>query len=152
MSGWHEQGGAQEPPQGWQQPPPGWQGPPPGWPAPPPAWPPAWPPRPITRDDTTWAMLAHLSFFMLAIVGPLVIMLTRGQHSPYVRHQAVEALNFHITFTLAMFASVLLLFVLVGIVLIPIVAVSGLVFTIQATIAANRGEPYRYPVSIRLVH
>lgn len=124
-----------------QPPPPGWQ----------PGWQPGWPPRPVSGDDTTWAMLSHLSFFLLAIIAPLVIMLTKGNQSAYVRHHAVEALNFHITFTIAMIVSVISIILIIGIALVPAVAIAGLVFTIIATVAASRGEAYRYPINLRLV-
>ena len=79
-------------------------------------------------------------------------MLTQGQKSAYVRRQAVEALNFQITTYIAAIVSFLLVFVfLIGLVLLPIVGIGWLVLTIMASIAANRGEDYRYPVNLRLV-
>jgi len=96
-------------------------------------------------------MLAHLSFFVLSIIGPLIIMLTKGKESGYVRDQAVEALNFHITLLIAMIVSVILVFVVVGIFTLIAAAVAGVVFTIMAAMAANRGETYRYPVNLRLI-
>jgi len=41
--------------------------------------------------------------------------------------------------------------ILIGLLLLPILFVLGIVFPILAAVAANRGEWYRYPVSIRLV-
>lgn len=119
---------------------------------------PAEPPSQLSpQDERTWGMLAHLSALVcaiiaLAFIGPLVIMLTQGQKSAFVRRQAVEALNFQITTYIAAFVSVLLVFVfLIGLVLLPIVGIGWLVLTIMASLAANRGEDYRYPVNLRLV-
>ena len=118
---------------------------------------PAGPPSQLSpQDERTWGMLAHLSALVcailaLAFIGPLVIMLTQGQKSAYVRRQAVEALNFQITTYIAAFVSFLLIFVLIGFILLPIVGIGWLVLTIMASIAANRGEDYRYPVNLRLV-
>jgi uncharacterized Tic20 family protein len=39
----------------------------------------------------------------------------------------------------------------VGVVVMPVVWVFGIVFSIIAAIAANRGEYYRYPACIRLI-
>jgi uncharacterized Tic20 family protein len=97
-------------------------------------------------------MLAHLSFFVLSIIGPLIIMLTKGKESAYVRDQAVEALNFHIAMFIAAIVSAVLIIVIIGIFLLLAVGVCGVVFTIMAAIAANRGETYRYPVNLRLIH
>ena len=97
-------------------------------------------------------MISHLSFFVFGILGPIIIMLTKGKESPFVRDQAVEALNFHITITIATFASIILMFVLIGFVLIFAVMICGVVFTIMAAIAANKGVAYRYPLNLRFVH
>jgi uncharacterized Tic20 family protein len=106
---------------------------------------------PPTSDDRTWAMLSHASFFVFSLLGPLIIMLTKGKESAFVRDQAVEALNFHITFTIAVFVSALSLLLIVGFVLLPAVIIAGIVLAIMAAIAANNGTAYRYPLTLRLV-
>jgi hypothetical protein len=104
-----------------------------------------------TSDERTWAMLSHLSFFVLGIIGPIIIMLTKGKESAFVRDQAVEALNFHITALIAVFVSIILIFVVIGIFTLIAVYIGAIVLAIMAAIASYRGERYRYPVNIRLV-
>ncbi len=96
-------------------------------------------------------MLSHLSFFMLGVIAPLVIMLTLGKRSPLVRDQAVEALNFHITTGITVIASLVLILVFVGVVLLPVVLVAGAVLTIIAAVESYQGKAYRYPLTIRFV-
>jgi len=96
-------------------------------------------------------MLSHLSFFVLGIIAPLIIMLTLGTRSAYVRHHAVEALNFHITMWLAGIVAGLTIIVVIGILLLPVVLILGAIFTIVAAVQAYQGVPYRYPISIRLI-
>ena len=103
------------------------------------------------QDERLWAMLAHLGGIVLWFIAPLVVMLTQGEKSPFTRRQAVEALNFQITLTIAYVVSAVLLIVLIGILLFFVVAVGGLILMIIAGIKANNGEDYRYPVNIRLV-
>ena len=102
-------------------------------------------------DPKTMAMLAQLLGIFTGFLGPLIIYLVNGDKDPYVRHHSAEALNFQITVTIAYFVSIALMFVLIGFLLFPVIWVLALVFAIQATIAANRGEWYRYPISIRFV-
>jgi uncharacterized Tic20 family protein len=102
-------------------------------------------------DPKTMAMLAHLLAIFAGIIGPLIIYLINGEKDPFVRHHAAESLNFQITVSIAYIVSAVLICVFVGIILLPIVIVGALVFEIMAAIAANRGEWYRYPVSIRMV-
>jgi uncharacterized Tic20 family protein len=169
------------PPPGHSPPPPGYSpppayGPPPGY-GPPPAYGPApgYPPPGYgpsgygapqpgygppggyyntgvpTPDERTWAMLSHLSYFVIGLIGPIIIMLTKGKESAFVRDQAVEALNFHITVIIAIFASLILFLVVIGIFTLIASVVVAVVFTIMAAMASYRGERYRYPISLRLV-
>ena len=107
-------------------------------------------------DERLWATLAHLSAFLgfvgLPVIGPLVIFLIFGNRSRYVRHHSAEALNFNITMLVAVLISGLLILVLIGFILLPIIACAWFILTIVATIAANRGEWYRYPFTVRLVN
>ena len=55
-----------------------------------------------TQDELTWGSAAHWSalvaaFVALAFLGPLIVMLTKGNESAYVRRQAVESLNFQLS-------------------------------------------------------
>jgi uncharacterized protein len=101
-------------------------------------------------------MLAHVSAIVAAIiglsfVGPLIVLLVQGPKSPFVRRQAVEALNFQITTYIAAIVSFILIFILIGFLLLIVVGIGWLVLSIVAAVAANNGQDYRYPVNLRLV-
>lgn len=102
-------------------------------------------------DETMWALLAHLSFFVISLIGPLIIMLVCGEDRPFARAHAVEALNFHITVLIGVVISVILIFVIIGIFTLLACLIAGAIFAILATIKAGQGEGYRYPVNWRLV-
>ncbi len=121
------------PPQGYGPPPQGY-GPPPG-----------------QNEDPVWAILAHLSIFVFALLGPLIIYLIYKDSSPLTRHHAAEALNFHITLTIATIVSIPLVFLFIGIPLVFAIIIGGIVFGIIAAVAASRREPYRYPLTIHFV-
>jgi uncharacterized Tic20 family protein len=104
-----------------------------------------------STDPKTLAMLAQLLGIVTGFLGPLIIYLVNGEKDPFVRHHSAEALNFQITLFIAYMASAVLILVLIGLVLLPVIWIVSLVFMIQATIAANRGEWYRYPINLRLV-
>ncbi|MEU7740441.1 DUF4870 domain-containing protein [Nonomuraea sp. NPDC049158] len=134
-------------------PPPGYEQPGYGYAAPqqrPPHVPGVYGPRPGS-DDTTMAMLAHLLGLLVSWIGPLIIYLMKRDESPYVRDQSAEALNFQITMFIGYVVAGLLTVVLIGIILFPIIWIVSLIFHIQAAIAANKGENYRYPIAIRMV-
>lgn len=113
---------------------------------------------PLAPDqERTWGLLAHLSAFAGSLVGgltplgPLIVMLTMGERSAFVRRHAVEALNFNISFLIYGLVSFLLVFVLIGFVLLPLLVVAWVVLVIVAGVKANQGEDYRYPLTIRMV-
>lgn len=110
-----------------------------------------------TQEERNWALGAHLSGLLGyvvvvgSVIGPLVIWLVKKEESEYIAEQALEALNFQITiFILSLICAVLALCV-VGLLLLFPILVADLVLTIMAAVAASRGEPYRYPFSLRLI-
>lgn len=117
--------------------------------------PPWWSERPPpghgTTGDRAWAVLAHVGLVPLPIAVPLAVVLSRGHRSAYVCHQAVEALNFHITVVLALLASSLAAVVPAGLLLLPVVVLAALAFAARAALAARRGAWHRYPVCLRLL-
>lgn len=102
-------------------------------------------------DDNTMAVLAHAGGLILGFVAPLLVMLLKGESSPYVRRHAVEALNFQITMAIGYVASFLLTFVVIGAIGFIVLPVLTLIFCILGAIAASKGQDYKYPLSIRLV-
>jgi len=114
------------------------------------------------RDDSRhWALAAHLSAlaFLIGfpIVGPLVVYLVKKDDA-FVRRHAAEALNFNISVVIYAIvlgiATFVLIFVLVGLALIPVLILgflAWLVLTCLAAAKAGQGEEYRYPLTIRFV-
>ncbi len=170
-------GYAQQPPGGYAQQPPGGyaQQPPGGYAQQPPGGYGTAPYRPqdalapSSQDDRTWAVVAHagalvlnfLSATAFGLLVPLVVLVTKGNSSPFVRRHASESLNFSITallvFVLGGLALGLVTVVTLGlglIVAIP-VALAYFVFVvvlqIVASVKASNGEDYRYPLTIRFV-
>ena len=123
---------------------------------------PAPPPIPayqvISEEDKSRAMLCHLLGIFTGFIGPLILWLVKKDSSAFVGHHGREALNFQITLMLVMLGlgsvTVVLMFVVVGILLVPvlfIVPILALVAEIIAAVAAQKGEWHRYPCCIRLI-
>ena len=126
--------------------------PPPDVPPPPP---PAVPveaglPAEIKQEDKTMAMLCHLLGILTAFLGPLIIWLVKKDQSPFVDDQGKEALNFQITLVIAHAVVGAAICIHFGVLNLAIWVVA-LVFGIMGTMAANRGEKYRYPIALRLI-
>ena len=111
-----------------------------------------------SSDERMWAMFAHLSALAGFIIpfgsslGPLIIWQIKKNEYPLVDDQGKEALNFQITMAIAFVASLILIVVLIGFVLIWVVGLFDLIMIVIASIRANNGERYRYPFTLRLVN
>lgn len=104
-----------------------------------------------SRDECNLAMLAHLLGIFSGFIGPLVLWLVKRHEASFVSEQANEALNFQITMALAVFACVLLSFLVLPAILIPLLLVANFVFCVLAALDASKGKRYRYPFALRLV-
>ena len=102
-------------------------------------------------DQRMWATLAHIGGIVFSFIAPLVVWLIFRERGRFVEEQAKEALNFQITIAIAYLVSGILMVVLIGAFLLPLVGLLSLVLGIIAAIAANKGEAYRYPMTLRLV-
>lgn len=112
-----------------------------------------------TTDERNYAMFAHLGALGSGVVlgglwfiGPLVVYLMKKDESRFVRHHALEALNLSIAATIVSYGiglvSCVLSFVVIGVFtffLIPLYGIAVIVLLIMGSIAANKGEWYKYP-------
>jgi uncharacterized Tic20 family protein len=108
-------------------------------------------PAEVSKDARMWGMLCHLLGLFTSFVGPLIIWLLKKEEDPFIDNQGKEALNFQITVAIAWVVSAILTFICIGALLGAAVGIVDLIFCIIATIKANGGEAYRYPVSIRFI-
>jgi len=109
-----------------------------------------------TSVERNWAMSAHIgsflaAWFALGLLAPLVVLLAKGDESQFVRRHAVESLNFQINAFVYTIVLALLIFVLIGIILLPIYAVFYIICVVLGTIRASSGEEFRSPMTVRVV-
>ncbi|WP_372812003.1 DUF4870 domain-containing protein [Pseudoalteromonas nigrifaciens] len=113
--------------------------------------------EPVKKDDRTWAMLCHLSALsgfivpLGSVIGPLIVWLIKKMTMPIVDIHGKKALNFQITMMIAYFVCFLLKFVVIGVILLPIVAIFSFVMVIIAAVKANDGKEFDYPLSLNLI-
>ena len=110
-----------------------------------------------SKDERTWAMLCHISTFSGMIIPfgnilvPLIIWLIKKDELPFVDDQGKEVLNFQISMVIYMIIAGILCIILIGIpILIGMIAFDCII-TIIATINANDGKYYRYPITIHFI-
>ncbi|GBF35588.1 hypothetical protein DCCM_4717 [Desulfocucumis palustris] len=108
-------------------------------------------------QEKNWAIFCHLGGFAGYIIPfgniivPLVLWLIKRDESPFVNQHGKEALNFNISFIIYAFISGLLCLILIGFALLAVLVILQIVFIINASMCASRGEYYHYPLTIRLI-
>jgi uncharacterized Tic20 family protein len=107
----------------------------------------------VNSDEKTWALVAHFGGILLGFIAPLIALLAKGNESPTVKAHANEALNFHITWGVAMIIGWVLAACSLGFLFfLPLLAwLFIVIFAIIAGMKANSGELYRYPATVRLI-
>lgn len=113
--------------------------------------------RPLPPDqERLWAMLAHLLSFVaayiaLGFIAPLVVLLVFGPRSAYVRAHAVESLNFNLSWLIYAIVGVVLIFLGIGILILLALGIAYVFLVIIASIRANNGQLFRYPLTLRFI-
>ncbi|MBD3316295.1 MAG: DUF4870 domain-containing protein [Chitinivibrionales bacterium] len=112
-----------------------------------------------TREERNWALFAHLTSLSLFlgipfgnILGPLIIWLLKKDQNPFIARHGRESLNFQLSVTLYGIVSAFLCLVLIGFVLLAALGIANFVLVIMAAVKADRGESFRYPLTIRFVN
>jgi uncharacterized protein len=116
---------------------------------------------PLTAaEDRQWAFMAHCGG-ILGCVPSLVVYLVFRTRGPFAEQEAKEALNFTLPPTLLAVVANILALVLsvfapvagsVFAVLAVAIWIFLTVFSVVAAVHVNRGQPYRYPLNLRLIH
>jgi uncharacterized protein len=125
-----------------------------------------------TQNEKSLALIAHIGGFLTSFLVPLILYMKADRHADdpptFSEIHAREALNFQISLyfhagilsipgviMLFMMTSmtpwVLLICCLVIVLLALLLLFVEIIVIILACVAANRGEPFRYPLTLRLV-
>jgi len=98
-------------------------------------------------NDKQMAMFCHLGGILGGFLGPLLIWMMKKEESRYIDRHGKEALNFALTMMIVNMVGIPITCGLLALISIPL----ALIFHIQGAMAANRGEYYEYPMSIRMI-
>ena len=115
-------------------------------------------PTQLSSEERNWGMFCHLSAlagFIIPfgnIIGPLIIWLVKRDQFPFVNDQGKESLNFQISILIYVAVSAVLALLLIGFLLMAAVGLFCLIMVIMASVKANEGVAFRYPLCIRFIN
>lgn len=113
--------------------------------------------RDSTLNEKQWVIFCHaggLAGLIIPfgnIIVPAIIWSMKKEESAWIDDQGKESLNFQISMMIYIFIAGLLSIILIGLPILIILGVADLALIIVAIIKADKGESYRYPLTIRLI-
>lgn len=106
------------------------------------------------KETNTWAMILHLSLLsglvvpMAGLIVPIIIYVIKKDSLPGLEPHGNVVFNWMISAVIYAIVSIVLIFVLVGVLTLFAVAILSIVFPIIGAIKASEGEVWPYPLSI----
>jgi uncharacterized Tic20 family protein len=104
-----------------------------------------------------WAMFLHLSLLLgliipvAGLVAPIVIWQLKRTEYPVIDIHGRIVLNWILSLLIYAAAAAVLILLLIGIPLLLALGILALIFPIIGGVKANRGEVWRYPLSIQFL-
>ncbi|MCK5470248.1 MAG: DUF4870 domain-containing protein [Cyclobacteriaceae bacterium] len=108
-------------------------------------------------QEKQWALICHLSglcgYFIPFgnLIVPIIIWSMKKDEMPMVDAHGKEVINFQISFTIWVTIAIVFVFILIGIPILIALIILQVIFIIIATIKADSGELYHYPLTIRFI-
>jgi hypothetical protein len=108
-------------------------------------------------NERSWVLFSHIGTLLGYFIGiggfiiPLVIWLSKKDESELISRHAKESLNFQLSLLIYMSLAAILIVILIGFPMLFILFVVDVVCVILATLKADKGEFYRYPMTIRFI-
>ena len=110
------------------------------------------PPPPMSdADQRLWATLIHVGGIFFGFLPSLIGYLVTRDRGEFIHQHTRRALNFHLTYLIAIVAGVILSFVIIGFFVLIAAEIVALIFSILAAVAAYGGQPYKFPISIEFI-
>jgi uncharacterized Tic20 family protein len=104
-----------------------------------------------SNNNNLLAALPHIGVLLGLGLIILPVILLFASSDDFVRANAREALNFHISLIIYLIVSFALCLVFIGFVLLIALAIFAFVASIIATVKACEGQLYRYPMTVRII-
>jgi uncharacterized Tic20 family protein len=115
-------------------------------------------PQPLSpSDERLWATLIHVGGIFFSFVPALIGYLVLKDRGAFVRAHSISALNFQLSFLIYSIAYSIVIGIIVAVTfglaspLLFVPSIVILIFSIIAALAANKGESYKYPLSIEFI-
>lgn len=102
-------------------------------------------------DEKLWATLIHIGGIFFSFIPAVIGYLVLKDRGPFIRQHTATAMNFQLTMLIGYAVGTITSIIFIGFLILAAVWILTIVLSIIAAIAANKGQGYTYPLSIRFV-
>jgi uncharacterized Tic20 family protein len=103
------------------------------------------------KETDFWLLVMHLSSIIPIIVPPLLIWIWKKDKNLDIKEQGVDVISFQISMTIYLFSASMLIFVAVGLVILPLMGIFIFFISIINTIKVAMDQSYKYPFTINII-
>ena len=107
--------------------------------------------QPLTRQPVNLSQLAGYVVPVAGMIVPIVIWQMKKDEFPIIDVHGKIVVNWLISSLIYIAVGFVLTFVLVGFLILPVIAILGVIYPIIGGMKANNGEVWEYPGSIKFI-
>ncbi len=102
-------------------------------------------------EASLWLLLMHLSSVFPIVVIPVIIWFMKRGEDPRIDKQAPDVINFQLSAVVYLFAASMLVFIAIGMVLLPLLGMAIFLISITNTIKVALDQEYNYPYTLKFI-
>ncbi|MBF2782338.1 MULTISPECIES: DUF4870 domain-containing protein [Staphylococcus] len=105
----------------------------------------------VSQNEKSMAMLLWILNIFTGFIGPLIIWLMKKDESLFINKQGRNYLNYAISYTIYIIASLILTVILIGYIPLFILTIASFVYSIIGIVTVNKGEDFVVPLTIEIL-
>lgn len=109
------------------------------------------PEQPSESETRKWLTWLHLSGLFVMLFPPLIIWVLKKDEIPAMEKHGPDVMNFQISMWIYLIAASMLIFLAIGILILPLLGIFSTFVVIINTVRVANGNSYKYPLSIRFI-
>ena len=103
------------------------------------------------NNNNIWLPILHLSGLFILLFPPVIIWVWKKDKIKNMREHGIDVINFQLSMLLYIFPFALFAFLLITIPILVFLGIYSMVIIIINTIKVMNNQPYKYPISIRIL-
>ena len=104
-----------------------------------------------SEKNKIWLPLLHLSGLFIMLLPPIIIWVWKKNKIPNIRKHAIDVVNFQLSMLIYLIPSGILVMVVIGLPIVIFLGIFSTVIIILNTIRVINNQPYKYPMTIKIL-